>query len=261
MDLTVIFGVFIGISLLFYSIGIETGIRFFYDVPSIMIVLGGTLGAVLVHFPFNQLKGFFSRLKVIFSFKRYNYQADIEYLVSLSKKSHSEGRMALSSEISKIEDHFLRHGLQLLVDRVSAEELEVLLQNNLEYMLRRHDIGVRVFEQMAKYAPSFGLLGTLIGLILMLGNLNDPKSLGPNMSVALVTTFYGVILSSLIFLPLAGRLRIASNEEMLQKKMLIQGLLAIARGDTSYLVREKMSMLLPQKERKLHEATPSNKGH
>jgi chemotaxis protein MotA len=117
-------------------------------------------------------------------------------------------------------------------------------------MESRHDQGIRFFEQLAKYAPGFGLIGTLIGLIIMLSNLDDPQTLGPSMSVALITTFYGCLLSNLLFLPLAGRLRISSNEEIIQKEMLLEGLICISKEESSYMIREKMSMLLPEKERK-----------
>ena len=124
------------------------------------------------------------------------------------------------------------------------------LRDNIDYMKKRHSQGIRFFEQMAKYAPGFGLLGTLIGLIMMLAQLDDPATLGPSMSVALVTTFYGVLLSNLVFLPLAGRLQISSTEEVLQKEMFLEGVICISKEESGYLIREKMAMLLPEKERK-----------
>ena len=259
MDPTVFVGILVGVSLLMNAIGIETGMKLFFHPASLLIVLGGTLGATLVHFPITQLFKLGPRLKVIFSLKSRNSKQDIELITSIGEKLKKEGRLSLSKEISKIKDHFLRDALQLLIDRIQLDELEKILRENIEYMQKRHLQGIRFFEQMGKYAPGFGLLGTLIGLIMMLAELDDPATLGPSMSVALVTTFYGVLLTNLLFLPLAGRLRISSNEETLQKEMLLEGLMCIAREESTYLVREKMSMLLPEKERKKLKKVATNK--
>jgi chemotaxis protein MotA len=262
MDPTVFIGITVGISLLMHAIGLETGLKLFYHPDSIMIVLGGTLGATIVHFPLSQLMKVGPRLKKIFSVKRMNYVRDVEKMVKIGAKLKKEGPMALNNVLSTIDDHFLKNALQLLIDRVPASELESILRENIQYMKSRHNQGIRFFDQMAKYAPGFGLLGTLIGLIMMLANLSDPKALGPSMSVALVTTFYGVLLSNLIFLPLSGRLRISSTEEIIQKEMILEGVMSIAREESSYLIREKMAMLLPEKERlRLKKnATSSKKG-
>jgi chemotaxis protein MotA len=249
MDPTVFLGMIVGVGLLLNAIGIDIGIKLFLHPSSLMIVLGGTLGATLVHFPISQLMKLGGRLMVIFSLERRSYKRDIDLVTEIGDKLKKEGRLSLSKELLKIKDHFLRNALQLLIDRISVEELGGILRENIEYMCKRHDQGIRFFEQMAKYAPGFGLIGTLIGLIVMLAQLDDPSKLGPSMSVALVTTFYGVLLANLVFLPLAGRLRISSDEEILQKEMLLQGVLSLANEESSYLIREKMSMLLPEKER------------
>jgi chemotaxis protein MotA len=250
MDPTVFLGMIIGVGLLMYAIGVDIGMALFIHPQSLLIVLGGTFGATLVHFPISQLFKLSGRLKVIFSLERHSYKNDIDLVIELSDKLKKEGRLALSKDLSKIKDHFLRNGLQLLIDRISVGELDRILRENIEYMIKRHDQGINFFEQMAKYAPGFGLIGTLIGLIVMLSELDDPTKLGPSMSIALVTTFYGVLLTNLVFLPLAGRLRISSDEEILQKEMLLQGIICLANDESSYLIREKMSMLLPEKERR-----------
>jgi chemotaxis protein MotA len=250
MDPTVILGVVIGISLLLNAIGIDMGLKLFFHPPSIMIVLGGTLGATMVHFPITQIFKLGPRLRVIFSFRSRNYKRDIDKVAGIAEKVKKEGRMSINNEIPRIKDHFLRNALQLLIDKVSPDHLERIMEDNIAYMKQRHDQGIRFFEQMAKYAPGFGLLGTLIGLIMLLAQLEDPKTVGPNMSVALVTTFYGVLLSNLVFLPLSGRLRISSNEEIIQKEMMLAGIVALAKGESGYIIREKMSMLLPERERK-----------
>lgn len=259
MDPTVFIGIVIGLGLLLRAIGVELGMSLFFHPESMLIVLGGTIGATFVHFPITQLFKMGARLKKIFSLKVRNYQRDIEEITRIAEKFKKEGRLAVNNELENIKDHFLKNALQLLIDRVPIENLESILRDNIEYMESRHEQGIRFFEQLAKYAPGFGLIGTLIGLIIMLANLDDPATLGPSMSVALVTTFYGCLLSNLLFLPLAGRLRIASNEEIIQKEMILEGIICISKEDSAYMIREKMSMLLPEKERKKLEKKAKKK--
>ena len=250
MDPTIFLGVIIGVGLLLKSIGLEFGLKFFLHYPSMLVVLGGTVGATLVHFPLSQMLRLGRRLRVVFSLKVMNPTKDIELVTHLADRVRKEGRLSLNSVIPSLKDNYLQSALQLLVDKVSPEELEKIMKDNLLYMQARHDMGIRFFEQMAKYAPGFGLLGTLIGLILLLAQLDDPKSVGPNMSIALITTFYGVLLSNLVFLPLAGRLRISSNEEIMQKEMVLEGILSMAKGESGYIIREKMMMFLSEHEKK-----------
>lgn len=249
MDPTVFIGIIIGVGLLIKAIGLELGMKLFYHPDSLMVVLGGTLGATFVHFPISQLFKLGPRLRVIFSFRTSNYFRDIQQVVKLAEIAKREGRLALEKEVKTIKDHFLKTAVQFLIDKVEPEEMAKIMRENILYMKKRHDLGIKFFERMASYAPGFGLIGTLIGLIMMLAELDDPSSLGPSMSIALVTTFYGVLLANLIFLPLGGRLRISSNEEQMQKEMLLEGIYSMAKGESTYIIREKMSMLLPHKER------------
>ena len=178
MDPTVFLGIIVGVGLLLHAIGIEVGMRLFYHPQSLLIVCGGMLGATLVHFPLSQLFKTPGRLKVIFSLKSKNFIRDIEMVMKIGDKLKKEGRLAMSKELNSIKDHFLRNALQLLIDRVQIEELEKILRDNIEYMEKRHYQGLKFFEQLAKYAPGFGLIGTLIGLIVMLSQLDDPSKLG-----------------------------------------------------------------------------------
>lgn len=250
MDPTAILGLCIAIWLLLSSIGIETGMKLFWDPPAMIIVFGGILGASMVHFPITQFIKLFGRLKVVFGFRRKDYQKDIEQITMIADKIRKDGRLAINKDIEKISDHFLRSSLQLFVDKVSPEQLEQIMKENINAIEERHGQGIMFFETLSKYAPGFGMVGTLIGLIIMLAKLDDPKNIGSHMSIALVTTFYGVLLSNLVFLPLAGRLRISSYEEIFQKQMLLKGIIALANGDSSYIIREKMAMFLSEKERK-----------
>ncbi|RAP37706.1 motility protein A [Candidatus Marinamargulisbacteria bacterium SCGC AAA071-K20] len=250
IDVSVFIGIISGCYLLLTAIGIETGMKLFYHPASMLIVLGGTVCATLVHFPVTQLFKLYGRLKVVFKPSAINYKKDIDHIMKLSNTYRQESRLALEKELPKINDHFLKHGLELLIDNVDPDEIKNMLEKNLSFIEIRHEQGIHFFDTMAQYAPGFGFMGTLIGLVMLLSELENPENLGPSMSTALVTTFYGILLANLIFLPLAGRLRIVSNEEVVQKKMYIEGIYAMANNETNYMVFEKMTMCLPDKERK-----------
>ncbi len=250
MDPTSIIGVVLGVGIMVHSVGFESGLRLFFNPHAILIVFGGTFAASLVHFPLTQLIKFIPRLKAIFSIKRKDYYKDVSQITSLADKIKREGRLAITPDVETIKDHFLRDSLQLFIDKVPPDQLESIMRENINAVAERHEQGIVFFEQLAKYAPGFGLVGTLTGLVTMLAHLHDPHSLGPNMSIALVATFYGVLLSNLVFLPLAGRLKISSYEEILQKEMQMKGIVSMALGDSSYIIREKMAMFVSEGDRK-----------
>ena len=175
-------------------------------------------------------------MKVIFSTDKVPPQNIIDQVVSIAGTIKAEGRLAAVNEIELLQHHFLKHGFQLVLDNIDAREIKALLQDEVRVIRNRHEQGIVFFETMATYAPGFGLLGTLIGLIMMLSNLEDPKSIGPNMGIALVTTFYGLLLSNLICTPLAAI-----------------GLTSIAMGDSPVIVKEKMLTYFSKSERVQYE--------
>ena len=250
IDISVFIGIFSGCYLLLKAIGIETGMQLFYHPSSLLIVFGGTVCATLVHFPVTQLFKLYGRLKVALKPSAIHNHKDIENILKLANIYRQESRLSLEKELPKIKDHFLKHALELLIDNVEPDEIKNMLEKNLSFIEIRHEQGIHFFDTMAQYAPGFGFLGTLIGLVMLLSELENPENLGPSMSTALVTTFYGILLANLMFLPLAGRLRIASNEDVVQKKMYIEGIYAMANNETNYMLFEKMTMCLPDKERK-----------
>jgi chemotaxis protein MotA len=258
-DPTTIIGTFLGVFLLLNAIGIENGMKFFWDPPSLIIVLGGTMAASLVHFPVTQLIKMFRRLKVIFFTKKPVISRVINEMVSMSEIIKIEGKMSLVKQIEGINEPFLRHGLQLIADKVPSEEINNLLKEEINATLARHVQGQTYFDTLAKYSPGFGLLGTLIGLIMMLSNLTDPESIGPNMGMALITTFYGVLFSNLLFSPLSGRLEILSLEEAMMKEMMLIGIMGIALEDAPLIVKEKMLIYLSSIERKKYAKNTKKK--
>lgn len=242
-------GIITGCYFILQAIGFETGMKMFFHVPSLLIVVGGTVGSVFIHFPGKQLSHFLKRIMVVFSSRSPNYISDIQLMLNWALLYRKDGPQALNPIIPKIKDHFLKHGLQLLADQVPADQILVILEKDMEYINKRHEQGISFFQNLAAYCPAYGLIGTLIGLIIMLRELDNVDSLGQNMSIALITTFYGTLLANLVFLPIAGHLEIIHNEEMVQKQMFIEGIIGIANEESNYIISEKMSMCLTQKER------------
>jgi len=173
----------------------------------------------------------------------------IKTLVQFTQKARREGLLALEDEAASVEDAFLSKGVQLVVDGTDPELVRSILETELSFLENRHRTGAAMFETMASLAPSFGMVGTLIGLIQMMGTLDDPEKIGPGMAVALVTTFYGTILANLVFTPLAGKLKVRSAEEILLREVMIEGILSIQAGDNPRIVEEKLNAFLAPKVR------------
>ncbi|MDD5457226.1 MAG: MotA/TolQ/ExbB proton channel family protein [Candidatus Margulisbacteria bacterium] len=254
-DPTTILGVIAGILVLLMAIGLDRGLKFFIQKEAIVIVFGGTLAASLVHFPLTQIFKMLGRLKVIFLTRKAVPERVIDQLVEISQTIKAEGKMAIVKDLDNISDPFLKHGIQLIADKVPTEQVSELLRDEIQATINRHYLGQVYFDVMAKYAPGFGLLGTLIGLIMLLQNLKEPETIGPNMGMAMVATFYGVLLANLVFTPLAGRLEILSDEEAMVKEMILVGIIAISREDAPLIVKEKMLIYLSRAERKKYDRT------
>ena len=152
--------------------------------------------------------------------------------------------MALEEEADNLDDAFLQKGIRLVVDGTDPETVRQILDIEVTFLEERHQSGQQVFEFMGQVAPAFGMVGTLVGLIIMLGHLDEPSMIGPAMAVALITTFYGVVLSNLVFLPIAGKLRVKSAEEVLLREMMIEGILSIQAGENPHIVEQKLESFL-----------------
>lgn len=250
MDISIIIGLGIAYSMMAHAIGIEAVKTFFYHPDSMLIVLGGTFGATLIHFPIIQVIKIPGRLKVIFSMKKMNPKKEINLIIELSKEIQKHGEVVLGKYIPKIKDPFLVTALRLIEDGANAENIKRVMEDYLHRMRERHEQGISFFDEMGKYAPAFGLLGTVIGLIKLLSQLQNPEAIGPGMSIALITTFYGILLANLVFKPIAGRLQMYSDEEIIYKEMTLAGIMGIANGDASYIIREEMATFLTEKRRK-----------
>ncbi|MFZ5755135.1 MAG: flagellar motor protein [Bacillota bacterium] len=249
MDLATIIGAVSGIILIVASILVEGELSSFWSLSSAMIVLGGTMAATLINYPLSQIVSVMSIVKVAFKGETQKPAEVIITLVKLAEKARREGLLALEAEAEESKDEFLKKGIQLIVDGTDPELVRNILETEISFVEERHKVGAGIFEAMGASAPAFGMLGTLIGLILMLRDLNDPSKLGPGMAVALITTFYGSLLANLLFLPIAGKLKLRSSEELLIKEVMIEGILSIQAGENPRIVGEKMKAFLEPKER------------
>lgn len=249
MDFTIIIGLAIAFGILVKVIGIQASAHLFLSSEALIVVIGGLIAASFVQFPLSQLKELGPRVRVLFFSRKRNYRNDILMLLKMSKKLHQSGHMSFEQDIEAIKDPFMKHALQMVMEKVEPEKIRRMLNEMIDHSEKRHEQGIYYFEQLAKLAPGFALVGTLVGMIKMLSSLQDPQSIGPHMATALVSTFYGVTLSNLIFLPLAGRFRVFSYEERLHKEILIEGIVGMASGDLPYNIFQKINMIVTQKDR------------
>ncbi len=244
MRSTTVLGLLLGIILLIIIIFGRGSEQIFWNVSALSITLGGTIAATLIHYPAQYLGTAIIHLKVIISAPSYNPQNIIDSLVELASKARIEGFLALEQLEKKVSEPLLKKGLELIIDETDINLTREILETYAEFQIEPYRIAERVFRSMGKYAPMFGLVGTLVGLIQMLAKFSNPEDIPPAMAVALVTTLYGILLSGLIFLPIAGKIRLYADRELLLKEMMIEGLLAIQSGYNSIIVAEKLSAFL-----------------
>ena len=249
MDLATIIGICSGFLLLGLSIFTQDGWHFFLNLNALLIVLGGTLSATLINFPLSDVLKVINVAKNAMMHQTQALQEVIEFWLDLARKARQEGILALEEVVSIMDDEFGKKAIQLMVDKVDTHIINDILRTELVYIEARHELGQKVFKTMGAYSPAFGMVGTLIGLIQMLQKLNDPSQIGAGMAVALVTTLYGSIFANLIFLPLAGKLETRTQEEILNKELIIQAISSIQDGDNPRLLNEKLRTLVAPSKR------------
>jgi len=257
MDLATLVGIVVGSVLLLWgmSSGAQgvAGLKLFADFPSVLIVIGGSFAAVLINFPLSQVLSTSKVVRNVFSAKSQDPNNIIGTMVSFAEKARREGLLTLEDEASELEDEFLKKGIQLVVDGTDPDLVRDILEIELAFLEDRHKLGKQVFESLGAFAPAFGMIGTLIGLIQMLANLDDPSSIGSGMAIALLTTFYGALMANFLFLPMAGKLAVRSGEEMLIRQVIVEGVLAIQNGENPRIVQEKLKSFFAPKLRLVEE--------
>ena len=252
MDFTTIIGIVGGFGVIVAGIMNGGSIDNFIDPGSIMITIGGTIFAVIASFPARFLKKVPKHMVKMVRVDQYNIESLIDTIVEFSQTARANGLLALEEKANALEDEFLKKGILFVVDAMETERIRTAMEEELDNMITRHEAEVAIYERAASYAPSFGMIGTLVGLINMLKTLNLSEgasdSIGVNMSIALITTLYGCMLANLIFNPIATKLRIRSDEETFYKQMIIEGVLGIQAGDNPKMLREKLASLMQQKK-------------
>jgi len=253
VDLATIIGIISGVTLVVLTIIMGGSAAIFIHVPSMMVVFGGATAATLISFQLKEVLGVINVVRKAFFSEKTDNVALINQIVELSKKARKEGLLAIDKEVSQIEDPFLRSGMEMVVDGTEPELIRSIMETELSYLMERHKRGQEIFSAYGEYAPAFGMIGTLIGLIGMLQNLNDPSQIGGGMAVALITTFYGALAANLVFIPLAGKLKNRSEEEVLIKEMIIEGVLSIQFGEHPNTIQRKLMNFLSPKQRIFEE--------
>jgi chemotaxis protein MotA len=249
LDIATVIGMLAGFVCIIISVMAGGSAAVFFHIPSMMIVVGGMLSATLVHFSLGQVLRIASVAKKALFCRLMTEQEAIQKLVNYSAVNRRDGALALEQHLPGAGDAFLVKGMQMVIDGSAEEEMAKQLRLEIDYLQERHDTGKKVLEFMGSSAPAFGMIGTLIGLVQMLGTLESPDQIGAGMATALITTFYGALLANLVFIPLSGKLAVRSKAESLLREMVVEGLLGIVRGESPTGVREKMQAFISDKQR------------
>ena len=252
MDLASILGLLSGIIVMVWTISLSGNLAGYIDFPSIVCTFGGTIAVTVMAFPFKGLIDSLKSLKYVFVYKPLDGRNIIKSIIDLANIARREGLLALEEAAYNIKDDFLQRGINLIVDGTDPELVRNIMETELAFIEERHASNRGVYEFMANMGPAFGMIGTLIGLINMLANLDDPSTVGPNMAVAIITTFYGSLIANVFCNPVASKLKIRSSEEILLKEVMLEGILSIQAGENPRIIEEKLKAFLsPQLREKV----------
>jgi chemotaxis protein MotA len=255
MDLSSIIGLVGSFGMIVFGI-VSSGSSMltFVDIPSVLIVVVGSYAALFTAGSISGGISVFGTLSLCFNVATLNETGIIQKLMSMSEKARREGLLALEEELEDLNDEFMKKGLRLVVDGTDAEIIRTLMETELNQIQERHVNKIGQVNSWAGLAPGLGMLGTVIGLIGMLKNLEDKSALGPNMAVALITTLYGSIIANLIMIPLSAKLKSRDGAEAKTKEMIIEGILSIQAGDNPRILATKLLSYLDPISRKAAEA-------
>lgn len=256
MDIIGIVGLVMALVLMVFGVtfSMTTGINFanlinFIDYPSIAITIGGTFAVLMISFPVESFIKIPKHLKIVFMPEKYDPMSYISSLTEFAKEARIKGLLSIESKLASVKDDFLKRSLMLVVDSIDAEKVHQILDDELNYIEERHVSDIEFYQKGGAYAPAFGMIGTLIGLVNMLQQMSDPDSIGPAMAVALLTTLYGSMLANIFFIPIANKLKIRHDEEMVCKLIVADGVRAIQAGENPRFIEEKLLLLVESKKR------------
>lgn len=242
--MTTLIGIIAGVTCVVVGILLSGDLISFWDPTSVFVTIGGTFSALVISFPVKQIKDTLKSLKIAFGKDTFDPTQNIKQIIDLANIARKEGLLALENLLEDIKNPFLRKGIMLIVDGSNSELVKSVMETEIYYMAERHDRCCTLLNAGAAFSPAFGMIGTLIGLIVMLVNLQEMDTLGQSMSVALVTTFYGCILANLFFSPLAKKLKTYSAYEQMQSEMILEGILSIQEGENPRLIRDKLDAFI-----------------
>lgn len=251
MNFSLLIGAFGGFALIIGSIMLGGSIFAFINIQSIFVTIGGTFSAVVINFSVGEVFGAVRMFRYLMRGRVLANPTDIiTLLVNLAVRARKEGLLALEDEAGSLNNDFMKKGLLLVVDGDDPEVVKNMMGNEILYTQERHRAGQNIFRKAGVYAPAFGMIGTLIGLILMLGSLDNPSAIGPGMALALITTLYGTIFANLLFIPISGKLEERTREEVKMKRLIMEGILSIQAGDNPRTVEDKLNVFLSPRDRK-----------
>src|SRR5690625_1694078 len=244
---------FIMIMLAIASSGGSEGAAQFLDISSIFIVIGGLIASMLINFKMEQIKLTRKVMGEAFHKNDQRLPELINLFIRLSERARREGLLALENELEEVDDPFIRKGILLAVDGIEPEVIHDIMNAEITAMEDRHYRGRALIEKAAEYAPAWGMIGTLVGLVMMLNSLEDPATLGPSMAVALLTTLYGTVLANLVFTPMASKLESKTEEEVFIKQVIIEGVIGVQSGQNPRILEEKLSAFLSDEAKVIQE--------
>jgi chemotaxis protein MotA len=254
VDVATIIGLVLGVILISMAILLGGDVMSYLNAPSVLIVVGGSCAATMTASPLARFMGLPKVIMQTLFSKPTDPMELIKQLVELAEVARRDGILALENMADQVDDDFLVSGIQMAVDGSDPESIQAIMETELENLIDRHEAGKGLLDALGRYAPAFGMIGTLIGLVAMLSNMDDPAKIGSGMAAALLTTLYGALLANICFLPLADKLGQRSSEEVLIKTISIQGVMAIQAGDNPRNVQSKLMTFLPRAQRLRAEA-------
>ena len=248
MDLGTVVGIVLILALLAGAMSMGVGIGAYIDIPSVLIVFGGSIGALMIAFKPSQMKNFGKVFMIAVKPPEEDVGEMIKKLVDFATKARKDGILALEGDVNSEQNEFLRKGLSMAIDGSEPDTIRELLEIEMEQTSTRHKVNGTIFSQWAALAGAMGMVGTLIGLVAMLLNMADPSAIGPSMAVALLTTMYGALIGNIVGTPISIILGIRNDEETLVKEMILSGIMSIQSGDAPRVLEAKLlSYLAPDK--------------
>lgn len=245
MEIVTLAGLIIGVLSVVIGFLLEGGhLMALLSPTAAIIVFGGTLGATIVSYSLAELKTIPKLFKVILFTKLTDEIALIDQLVSLADKVRREGLLYLENELPNVDDSFMRKGIQLVVDGTDPDLVRQIMETEMYAVQERHNTGASIFETAGGFGPTMGIIGTVMGLVHVLGNLESPETLGPSIALAFLATLYGIGSANLLWIPIAGKLKNLSKKEAMLREIMLEGIMSIQAGYNPVLIRERLTAFL-----------------